>query len=207
MRILIIAAALAISNGAIAQIKTIAGSAFVVDGDTVVVAGVTVRLKGVDAPEPTTKYGLAATERMRPIVGNWLRCELTGEKTHAREVGYCFNAAGQDIGEQIVTSGRALACRFYSLRYVPVEQPDAIKRLPRAPYCTQPIVHELPVPRPRLPTPSEVTSTRSLPVTAYAPKTDNRPRRPGITCMYPDDRDAAGRRCGKRAASVRSGGR
>ena len=53
MRTLVIAAALAVTMGtaAHASASIIEGQAFVKDGDTVVVAGVTVRLKGVDAAE------------------------------------------------------------------------------------------------------------------------------------------------------------
>jgi endonuclease YncB( thermonuclease family) len=59
----------------------------------------------------------------------------TPSATHGREVGYCVNAQGQDIGEIIVKQGLALACPFYSKRYVTFEQPQAVARLPRAPYC------------------------------------------------------------------------
>ena len=48
--------------------------------------------------------------RCAAIVGNWLRCELTGERTRGREVGYCMNAAGQDIGEVLISTGMALSC-------------------------------------------------------------------------------------------------
>jgi micrococcal nuclease len=111
------------------------GRARVIDGDTVVVSGVTVRLKGVDAPEPADKYGQEATAGMRAIAGDWLSCELTGEKTRKHEVGYCVNAAGQDIGQEIIAQGLALACPFYSDRYVAFEKPEALERLTRAPYC------------------------------------------------------------------------
>ena len=69
-------------------------------------------------------------------MGDWLKCELTGEETHRREVGYPWvNADGQDIGEEIIKRGFALACRRFSERYVPFETPSAIQRLERAPYC------------------------------------------------------------------------
>jgi micrococcal nuclease len=184
MRILMIATTLAVamSTAANAAMRTVEGRASITDGDTVVVDGVTVRLKGVDAPEQKDKYGPDATEGMRAIVGNWLRCELTGEKTHNREVGYCFNSAGQDIGQEIVAKGLALACPFYSRRYVPFEKPDAKERLPRASYCYDKI-------------------TESQPGCEK-----DQPRPPGIKCMFPDDLDSAGRRCGKRAACLRPGG-
>jgi micrococcal nuclease len=185
MRAWIIATALAVATGTAAEAAawTVEGRAAVTDGDTVVVDGVKVRLKGVDAPEQSASYGPDATKGMRAIVGDWLKCELTGEKTHNREVGYCINAAGQDIGEAIIKKGLALACPFYSRRYIPFEQPEAIARLPRASYCRDKTAESSPDCNNR-----------------------NRPRPPGIICMFPDDLDSAGRRCGKRAACERPGG-
>jgi endonuclease YncB( thermonuclease family) len=126
MRVLVIAAALAVGMSTAAQaagkscpafnlpvVKSVEGPAYVKDGDAVVVAGITVRLKGVDAPELADKYGREATVGIQAIVGNWLRCGLTGEKTHDREVGYCTNAADQDIGEAIIKKGLALACECF----------------------------------------------------------------------------------------------
>jgi endonuclease YncB( thermonuclease family) len=201
--IVIIAAAFAIasSNTAYALSGSIEGAAWVKDGDTVFVKGIEVRLKGVDAMEQATREGRAATEGMRAIVGNWLRCELTGEKTRGREVGYCTNGASQDIGQELVSRGLALACPHFSKRYVPFEKPDAEKRLSRASYC----IARTAAPNPTVPT--SVLATADPAGAVGDNKITDRPRRPGIRCMYPDDRDAAGRRCGKRAASIRSGGR
>jgi hypothetical protein len=86
------------------------GAARTTDGDTVIVDGYTVRLKGVDAPEQWMLGGPEATAAMREIVGSWLKCELTGEKTRGREVGFCRNAAGEDIGQAIIEGvSRSLA--------------------------------------------------------------------------------------------------
>lgn len=149
-RIFLFAAALTVAMSTTAQaagkdcpdfnkpiVKSVEGPAYVKDGDTVIVAGVEIRLKGVDAPELADKYGREATEGMRAIVGSWLRCGLTGEKTHGRDVGYCTNADGQDIGEAIIKKGLALACECFSDRYLPFEQQDARERLPRASYCSK----------------------------------------------------------------------
>jgi endonuclease YncB( thermonuclease family) len=74
---------------------TISGPSRVLDGDTVVVGETHVRLKGVDAPERGTELGEFAREIMIEIVnGSDLACQLTGEKTHRRVVGYCFTAGG-----------------------------------------------------------------------------------------------------------------
>jgi endonuclease YncB( thermonuclease family) len=64
--------------------RDIRGPAFVVDGDTVTVAVVSVRLKGVDASERNTPRGEAARRAMQSIVSGEIRCELTGEKTWGR---------------------------------------------------------------------------------------------------------------------------
>jgi micrococcal nuclease len=115
--------------------QTIEGRAVTLDGDTVVVSGTHIRLKGVDAPELGQFGGLEAKRAMAAIAGNWLKCELTGEKTHGREVGFCHNARGEDIGQAIIEQGYALACPHYSLRYVKFDQPMQLQRQRRAPYC------------------------------------------------------------------------
>ena len=203
MRLLMFAAALTVAAGTAVQaaencpafnkpvVKSVQGPAYVIDGDTVVVAGVRVRLKGVDAPERADKYGPDATNGMRAIVGDWLRCELTGEKTRKREVGYCVNAAGQDIGEAIVTAGAALACECYSDRYISFEQPEALKRLTRAPYCDKK---------------KKLAQVLAVPTMPTPPSVRDDPKCRRIKCMYPDDRDSAGRCCGNRSAYKRPGG-
>lgn len=175
------------------------GPASVRDGDTVFVKGKgdrqwEVRLKGVDAMEQSTPHGRDATEAMRVIVGDWLRCRLTGEKTHNREVGYCTNAAGQDIGQEIVTRGIALACPYYSERYVDFEQPEAVKRLVRASYCF------VGPPKPRRLT--AMVSADPSALLLATPETSYRPQRRAVKCNHPNDRDSIGRRCGKRAKRV-----
>src|SRR5262245_26005445 len=90
-------------------LKTIQGPAYVIDGDTVVVDGIRVRLKGVDSPELSHPGGPEAKSAMQEIVGASLTCQLTGERTHGREVGWCYNNSGNDIGAAIILAGRALA--------------------------------------------------------------------------------------------------
>ena len=72
---------------------------------------------------------------LQGIIGPSLTCQLTGERTHDREVGWCYNNFGSDIGAAIILAGKALACPHYDRRYVALEQTDAIARLPRASYC------------------------------------------------------------------------
>ncbi len=114
---------------------TITGPARVVDGDTVVVGGVTVRLKGVDAAERGTERGENARRVMGTLVNGELTCHLTGERTHRREVGFCFTADGTDINKAIIASGAALSCPRYDARYMKLETEAALAEQPRSSYC------------------------------------------------------------------------
>jgi endonuclease YncB( thermonuclease family) len=116
-------AATALLAGApvIAAAEDVTGQARVVDGDTIKVGTLTVRLKGIAAPERDEPGGAEATEAMRRLVGGRVvRCELTGERTHGREVGYC-SAGGTDLNGEMVRGGWALSCPRYSRRYVGLE--------------------------------------------------------------------------------------
>ena len=118
-------------------LPTISGPARVIDGDTVVVAGIHVRLKGVDAAELGTERGENARRVMTKIVTGKLTCRLTGEKTHRREVGYCTTDERIDINRAIIAQGAALACPRYDDRYVPFEQAAALAAQPRSSYCVK----------------------------------------------------------------------
>jgi len=123
------------STQAVRMTTTISGPARVVDGDTIVVAGTTVRLKGVDVAELGTARGENAKRAMIALVTGRLTCRLTGEKTHGREVGFCTTADGVDINRAIIASGAALACPRFDARYVQFERADARAAQARASYC------------------------------------------------------------------------
>ena len=124
-----------LATAATADPLVVSGLAIVLDADTVIVGTTRVRLKGVDAAERGTERGEDARAVMMGIVTSDLTCRLTGEKTHRREVGYCFTADGTDIGQEIIEMGMALACPRFDTRYLPFEQADALEVQPRASYC------------------------------------------------------------------------
>ena len=108
---LALVALLALSLPAMAG-ERLAGRAHVLDGDTIVVSGIHVRLKGVAAPEvahfgePGEPGGEAAKAFMVELIeGETVVCDLTQERTHGRRVGWCYRD-GQDIAEALI-SGRA----------------------------------------------------------------------------------------------------
>ncbi len=116
--------------------ETISGPARARDGDTLVVAGVPVRLNGVASPEMSEPGGPEATAAMvRMIAGRIVTCDLSGARTHDRIVGVCY-VGGQDIGAAIIAAGDARECPRYSGgRYRGVET-VASRTLPLPAYCT-----------------------------------------------------------------------
>ena len=109
----------------------VTGRARVVDGDTLAIGTVRVRLEGIDAPEQdqtcgkpwfgTWKCGRAATEHLEKLTGERdVRCESKGNDAYGRVLGVCF-IDGFDLNADMVRNGFAWAFVKYSLRYVEVE--------------------------------------------------------------------------------------
>jgi endonuclease YncB( thermonuclease family) len=122
--------------------ERLVGRARVIDGDTIVVGGVHVRLQGVTAPEVAHSGqpddepgGLEAKAFMQELVeGRTVVCFLTGERTRGRRVGTCM-VDGRDIGAALIEAGLARDCpRFSGERYAELE-PEAARQLPLPDYC------------------------------------------------------------------------
>ena len=106
------------------------------DVDTIVVAGTSVRLKGLDGPETSSRIGREARAFMvRLVRGKTVTCRLDGTRTYDRWVGVCF-LDGEDIAAFAVANGHALDCERYSKgRYRELETRAAQSRIRRAGYC------------------------------------------------------------------------
>jgi endonuclease YncB( thermonuclease family) len=96
------------------------GNARIVDGDSIEVSGVRIRLDGIDAPEldqrctdangrPWSCGKTAADELRRYIQGQELRCEPGGLDQYRRTIAVCFLPDGADINGWLVRQGWALA--------------------------------------------------------------------------------------------------
>ena len=139
LRIIAVAALVAAAPAAAGE--RLVGRAHVLDGDTIVVDGIPVRLKGVAAPEvahfgdPGEPGGEEAKAFMvRLIEGQAVVCDLTQERTHGRRVGWCYRD-GEDVAEALVRAGLARDCpRFSGGRYADVEPAEALA-LPFPGYC------------------------------------------------------------------------
>ena len=113
----------------------IEGQARVIDGDTIEVAGVRVRLNGVAAPELREPGGVEAKTFLEALLTTkTIRCSLSGVSSYNREVGVCWSGT-TDIGAAIIASGRARDCPRYSqYRYSALEPPKSLE-LPLPSYC------------------------------------------------------------------------
>jgi endonuclease YncB( thermonuclease family) len=114
-----------------AAAPAIVGAARVVDGDTLDIAGVRVRLEGIDAPEiaqicprritGTWPCGKVAAAALTKLIGKErVACESRGTDRYGRMLGVCF-VDGHDIDEAMVRNGLAWAFVRYSTRYVQEE--------------------------------------------------------------------------------------
>ncbi len=124
--------ALATASGAAAA--NLSGIPEVIDGDTLIVAGETIRLFGVDAPEPgqmctigqrTYDCGAVARTAMLDLTaGTPVTCKLVksarNDEPREGKLGRC-TAAGYDLSEGMAYTGWALAQRDVTDRYVPFE--------------------------------------------------------------------------------------
>lgn len=117
---------LVIHSGAATEV---AGTAAVTDADTLSVAGQTIRLFGLDAPElrQTCRRAdgaawscgqMAAAALAAQLRGKAVRCRLLGEDRFGRSLGRCWSG-GEEINAWLVREGWALAYTRYSWRYLP----------------------------------------------------------------------------------------
>ncbi len=107
--------------------RDVNGSAEIIDGDTLVVGDMKVRLFGVDAPETNQSCfkgndswpcGVDAAQALRSLIGNAnVRCSGQEMDIYGRLIASCY--IGQaDIARELVAAGWATAFRQYSEQYV-----------------------------------------------------------------------------------------
>lgn len=108
----------------------VSGRARVIDGDSLYVGGVEVRLFGVDAPEAmqtcvfegvSSPCGRQSTRALRELIeGRVVTCDERDQDVHGRVVAVC-RRDGVDINGWLVENGWAMAYRRYGHDYVEAE--------------------------------------------------------------------------------------
>ena len=122
---------LLISSAPAATPPAVSGPARVIDGDTIDIGAIRVRLEGIDAPESaqtcqratgeTWHCGTAAVRALSGLVaGRHVDCQRAGQDTYGRMLGTCW-VGGRDINAEMVSAGYAWAFIKYSRSYVAQE--------------------------------------------------------------------------------------
>lgn len=106
----------------------IAGSASVIDADTLEIHDTRIRFAAIDAPESRQlcqnaggqlfRCGAVAANALAELINrNPVSCSVTGEDRYGRQIGAC-TVRGEDIQQWLVKNGHALAYRSYSKAYI-----------------------------------------------------------------------------------------
>lgn len=114
----------------------IEGLAIAIDGDTIEIAGVRLRLFGIAAPELSERHGKAAKAALAQILdGTPLLCATTGKQSYGREIGSCLTDNAVDIAAAMVASGYARDCPAFSRGKYAEHETDRSHSLPLPRYC------------------------------------------------------------------------
>lgn len=114
------------------QSKTvITGRAYIVDGDTIKINKVQIRLFGIDAPELNHPYGQKAKwELVKLCKGKVVRAEITDRDAYGRTVARCTLDDGRDLSAEMVKHGLAIDWpKFSGGCYTRMEVPGIRKKL------------------------------------------------------------------------------
>lgn len=111
--------------------SAVCGSAYVVDGDTLVIRKTQIRLFGIDAPEMDHPYGNKAKWALVSLCkGHAVRAEITERDDYGRTVARCFLPDGRDLSAEMVKLGLAIDWpKFSGGVYRSLEVPEVRRRL------------------------------------------------------------------------------
>lgn len=105
------------------------GKCYVIDGDTISINSVPIRLAGIDAPELDHPYGQAAKWAMVKITkGNIITARIAPEMSYDRTVAICCLPDGRDIAAELVKQGLALDWPLFSKGRYKEFEPDGVRR-------------------------------------------------------------------------------
>jgi micrococcal nuclease len=110
------------------------GQCWVIDGDTIVIDRIHIRLAGIDAPELDHPWGQRSKWALVQLCkGQKVTARIRPELSYDRVVAECFLPDGRDLAAELVRSGLALDWpKFSGGKYRHLEPLDARRRLWRA---------------------------------------------------------------------------
>lgn len=108
---------------------TISGKCYVVDGDTIRIGKVSLRLAGIDAPELEHPWGKKAKwELVHLCRGQTITAEIEQGMSYDRVVATCYLSDGTDLSAEMVRRGMALDWpKFSGGKYSHLE-PEGIRK-------------------------------------------------------------------------------
>jgi micrococcal nuclease len=110
------------------------GRCWVIDGDTIIINNVRLRLAGIDAPELDHPWGRQSKWAMVQLCkGQTVTAKIKPELSYDRMVAECFLPDGRDLAAELVRIGLALDWpKFSGGKYRHLEPEDARRKLWRA---------------------------------------------------------------------------
>jgi micrococcal nuclease len=128
--------------------KPFSGVAHVIDGDTIKIRGMKIRLAGINAPELDRPYGVKSKYEMVKIVkGKTVYVVPDGTTSYDRIVATCYVDGDVDIGAELVRRGLALDIpSFTGGKYTELETKEARRRIKNVPYRVKAAKAKQPVP-------------------------------------------------------------
>ena len=114
------------------QVETrrhVIGTAYVIDGDTITIKGVRIRLFGIDAPEIDHPFGQKSKWALVQLCkGQKVEAEILENDHFDRTVAKCLLPDGRDLSAELVKQGLALDWKKYSGGAYADLEPDKIRR-------------------------------------------------------------------------------
>lgn len=112
----------------------VSGRCWVIDGDTIAIDKLHIRLAGIDAPELDHPWGRQSKWALVALCkGQTVTARIKPEMSYDRVVGECFLPDGRDLAAELVKVGLALDWpKFSGGKYRHLEPVDARKKLWRA---------------------------------------------------------------------------
>jgi micrococcal nuclease len=116
------------------QETIVSGKCWVIDGDTIAIDGLHIRLAGIDAPELDHPWGQQSKWALVKLCkGQTITARLKPDMSHDRVVAECSLPDGRDLAAELVKAGLAIDWpKFSGGKYRHLEPPDARKKLWRA---------------------------------------------------------------------------
>lgn len=110
-------------------VECLRGRCYVVDGDTITIDKINIRLSGIDAPEMDQPFGKNAKWALFNLCnGHEIKAEFADHFSYERHIATCYLPDGRDLSAEMVKLGLALDWRKFSGGKYRHFEPDGVRR-------------------------------------------------------------------------------